>query len=358
MTALLLKEMNSNGKRSGILRLVLLPLSLCGLLAVTQEEDLFELVKVKDGIYAALAKPQYKLNCNAAVIINEDDVLIVDSHSKPSAAQALLKQIRKITPNRVRYVVNTHFHYDHARGNQAYFSGFPNEVTLISSEQTRKDLIGIETSRLKQEVGDLPGTIAKLEQDFERESDSKRKLELGNTLVQARTYQQELKSVELVLPGVTFDRSMILHKKNREIVLLFLGRGHTAGDIVVYLPRERVLATGDLVTSWVPGMNDGYPNEWIGTLGEISKLNIESVIVGHGAIAGKRVVEVQQRFLSEFINAVKVQVQKGSTLQETQTSVVAQLAPRYASEFPALDLERRIGGNVPKVYAEVKAGLY
>ena len=174
-------------KSSRLLLPVLLALCLCGLLAVTQDEELFELVKVKDGIYAAVAKPQYKLNCNAAVIINEDDVLIVDSHSKPSAAKALLKQIGKITQNPVRYVVNTHFHYDHARGNQAYFSGFPHEVTLISSEQTRKDLIGIETSRLEKEVSDLPGIIAKLEQDFERESDSKRKQELAATLAQARS---------------------------------------------------------------------------------------------------------------------------------------------------------------------------
>ena len=336
---------------------VLLALSLCALLAVTHDEELFELVKVKDGIYAAIAKPQYKLNCNAAVIINEDDVLIVDSHSKPSAARALLKQIRKITQNPVRHVVNTHFHYDHARGNQA-FSGFPQEVMLISSEQTRKDLIGIERSRLNKEVADLPGIIAKLEQDLDKESDGKRKQELAATLNQARTYYQELKSVEIVLPGVTFDRTMILHKKNREIVLLFLGRGHTGGDIVVYLPREKVLATGDLVTAWVPGMNDGYPNEWIGTLGEISKLDIESVIVGHGRGSGKRVIEVQRNFLGEFICAVKAEVGKGSTLEQAQKSVVAQLAPKYASEFPPQDLERRIGGNVPKVYGDVKTGLY
>jgi cyclase len=331
---------------------VLLALCLSGLLAKTQDEELFELVKVKEGIYAALAKPQYKLNCNAAVIINEDDVLIVDSHSKPSAAKALLRQIGKITKNPVRYVVNTHFHYDHARGNQAFFSNYSHEVTLISSEQTRKDLIGIEMSRLKKEVSDLPGIVSKLEQDLDRESDGKKKLELAATLNQARVYHQELKSVELVLPGLTFDRSMILHKKDREIVLLFLGRGHTSGDIVVYLPREKVL------TAWVPGMNDGFPNEWIATLGEISKLSVESVIVGHGALSGKRVIEVQQNFLNEFISAVRAEFRKGSTLEEAQKSVVAQLAPKYASEFPPQDLERRIGGNVPKVYTDVKAGLY
>ena len=193
---------------------------------------------------------------------------------------------------------------------------------------------------------------------MDRESDGKRKQELAATLNQARIYHQELKSVEIVLPGVTFDRSMILHKKDREIVLLFLGRGHTGGDIVVYLPRERVLATGDLVTAWVPGMNDGFPNEWIATLGEISKLDIESVIVGHGKVSGKRVIEVQHNFLSEFISAVKAEIRKGSTVEQAQKSVVTQLAPKNASEFPPQDLERRIGGNVPKVYADVKAGLY
>jgi cyclase len=341
-----------------ILPPVLLTLCLCGLLAATRDEELFELVRVKDGIYAAIAKPQYKLNGNAAVIVNEDDVLIVDSHSKPSAAKGLLRQIGKITRNPVRYVVNTHFHYDHARGNQAFFSSYPHEVTLISSEQTRKDLIGIEMSRLKKEVEDLPDIISKLEQDLAKEPDAGKKVQLATTLNQAKAYHQELKSVEIVLPGVTFDRSMILHKKDREIMLLFLGRGHTGGDIVVYLPREKVLATGDLVTAWVPGMADGYPNEWIGTLSELSKLDIESVIVGHGNVSGKRVIQVQQNFLSEFIGAVKDEVGKRSSLEQAQQGVVARLAPKYAAEFPPQDLERRIAANVPKVYSDVKAGLY
>ena len=345
-------------KGSRVLLPVLLALSLCALLAVTKEEELFDLVQVKAGVYAAIAKPQYKLNCNAAVIINEDDVLIVDSHSKPSAARALLKQIRRITQNPVRYVVNTHFHYDHARGNQAFASGFPQPVTLISSEQTRKDLIGIETSRLKKEVADLPGIVVKLEQDWAKETAVERKQELASTLDQARAYHQELKSVEIVLPGLTFDRSLTLHKQDREIVLLFLGRGHTGGDIVVYLPREKILATGDLVTAWVPGMNDGYPNEWIATLNEIARLDIENVIVGHGKVSDKRVIEVQRNFLGEFIGAVRAEVSKASTVEAAQKSVSAQLAPRYASEFPPQDLERRISSNVPKVYADLKARLY
>src|SRR5262249_45108509 len=81
---------------------------------------LFDFKKVAEGIYGAIAKPTAMLNCNAAVIVNRDHVLVVDTHSKPSAAKALIKQIRdEITQLPVRYVVDSHLHGDHAMGNEA-----------------------------------------------------------------------------------------------------------------------------------------------------------------------------------------------------------------------------------------------
>ena len=73
-------------------------------------DDLFDIKRVADGVYAAIAKPAYKVNCNAAIILLDDVVLVVDTHSKPSAARALIEQIKKLTPKPVRFVVNTHFH--------------------------------------------------------------------------------------------------------------------------------------------------------------------------------------------------------------------------------------------------------
>jgi cyclase len=80
-------------------------------------EDLFDIKPIADGVYAAVAKPAYKVNCNAAIIMLGDSVLVVDTHSKPSAARALIEQIKKFTDKPVRYVVNTHFHWDHYQGN-------------------------------------------------------------------------------------------------------------------------------------------------------------------------------------------------------------------------------------------------
>src|SRR5437879_10587886 len=103
-------------------------------------DDLFDIKPVADGVYAAIAKPAYKVNCNAAIILFDDAVLVVDTHSKPSAARALIEQIKKLTDKPVRYVVNTHFHWDHYQGNQAYPSSWPAGVEIISSEATRANI--------------------------------------------------------------------------------------------------------------------------------------------------------------------------------------------------------------------------
>src|SRR2546425_10731320 len=93
----------------------------CGMpaYAETADKELFELKKVGDGVYAAIAAPRYKTNCNAAVIVTDDGVIVVDSHSKPSAARALYKEIQGITNKPVRKLVNTHFHFDHWQGTRS-----------------------------------------------------------------------------------------------------------------------------------------------------------------------------------------------------------------------------------------------
>src|SRR5437016_12412488 len=88
------------------------------------EEDLFEIKPVAEGVYAAIAKPAYRVNCNAAIILLADGVLVVDTHPKPSPSRALIAQIKKRTDKPVKYVVNTHPHYDHYQGQEAYPSAW------------------------------------------------------------------------------------------------------------------------------------------------------------------------------------------------------------------------------------------
>jgi len=205
-------------------------------------QQLFDIKPVADGVYAAIAKPAYEINCNAAIIVLDDSVLVVDTHSKPSAARGLIAQIKTLTDKPVKYVVNTHFHGDHYQGNQAYPSSWPAGVEIISSEATRESIEERGIPRVKRELVTMPPEIDKLRDDLKKAADAKQREEIQSKLREAEDYLAELKSMQVTLPTMTFDHSLILHRKSRTVEVLWLGKAHTDGDIFVYLPKERVLS--------------------------------------------------------------------------------------------------------------------
>ena len=321
------------------------------------QSPLFDMQKIADGVYAAIARPQYKINCNAAVIVNEDGVLVVDSHSKPSAARALIAEVKKLTNKPVRYVVNSHFHWDHAQGNQAYPSAFPRDVTIISSEATRENLISKGIPSVKQQMQQMPAEIGGLKKRLASEKDPKTVAQLKSDLAQAEEYLKELRAMEITLPELTFDKSLILHKKVRDILILFLGRGHTSGDAIVYLPKEKVVATGDLLHGWMPFMGDGFPPEWVATLDQVAKLNFNHIIGGHGSAKPKEHLTFFRNYIADLIEETRKARQRGETLEQAQKSIAVALAPKYetgmAGTFPG-----SINANVEKVYRDLEGRLY
>src|SRR6202047_3638388 len=125
--------------------------------------NLFKIEKVADGVYAALARPQILTNCNAAIFVNSQDVLVVDAHSKPSAAAALIAQIKKdITTKPVRYLVNSHFHWDHTQGDAAYKAG-GGKVDIIASDQTKQLMTQLSRNRLQETLDSVPRQIDALQ---------------------------------------------------------------------------------------------------------------------------------------------------------------------------------------------------
>lgn len=214
----------------------------------------FEFEEVMEGVYQARGTGNVAVGSNAAVIINDDDVLLVDSHISPAAASALLDELREITDKPVRYVVNTHFHFDHAHGNQIY----PGEVEVIGHEFTREMLASGES-------------VGRTYQGFQE-------------MMSAQPgYAEGQQGLVPTPPTTTLSERMTLHRGGREIRLLFFGRGHTGGDIVVHLPQERALITGDLLLPGVPFMGDGFPMDWVDTLEELKGLPVDVVIPGHGS---------------------------------------------------------------------------
>ncbi len=284
---------------------------------------LFQIKKVSQSVYAALARPQTMLNCNAAVIVNSDHVLVVDSHSKPSAARALIGQIRKeITNKPVRYVVNSHFHWDHAQGNLAYPNAFKN-AEIVSSTATREWLAREGVPRLQQSLAGLPKQIAELRAAAEKvktQANDQHK-RLLTQIAELESYAKEM-TPPIALPTVTFDQRLVLHRDGKEIHLLFLGRGHTAGDVVVYLPSEKVVATGDLMHGVLPYIGDGYPDEWPRTLKALEELDFNRVSPGHGAVQeGKTILANFRGYLEEINEAVARGVERGDSLAALQQTI-------------------------------------
>src|SRR3569833_356655 len=124
--------------------------------STTTDAKLFDLQKVVDGVFFAQARPQAAINCNAAIFVRSKDVVVVDAHSKPSAAAALIAQLKRdVTSKPVRYVINTHFHWDHTQGNHAYRAA-AQEVDFIATSTTSKLLTDLASARTKALLDDLP----------------------------------------------------------------------------------------------------------------------------------------------------------------------------------------------------------
>jgi len=320
-------------------------------------QDLFDLQKVADGVYAALALPRTPINCNAAVIVYDEGVLVVDTHSRPSSARTLIQQIARVTDKPVRYAVNSHFHWDHAQGNHAYPVAFPKQVAIVASEATRENLIKLGMQRVKDQIDDGPRLIEDVRRRLAAEPDAAAQAKLRDELRQQEEYLAEIRSMELTLPDLTFDKSLILHRPDRDVVLLFLGRGHTSGDVVAYLPKQRVVATGDLLHGWMPFMGDSYPPEWVATLDALDKLDFDHIIGGHGTVKPRAHLRFFRNYLADLIAEVRRARDRGDSLEQATRSVAAVLAPKYEAGMDGR-FAGSVGANIEKVYKDLEAKRY
>src|SRR3989441_9188092 len=239
----------------------------------------FRFNKVAEGVYHAVGTGALTVVGNSSVIVNSDDVIIVDDHVSPAAAWVLVDEIKTITNKPVRTVINTHFHYDHAHGNQI----FDKDVAIIGHEFTREMLLGGKSLQMplyKNYVTGLPGQIENLKQRIAMESDAARKANLQTQLQVAQNNAASQAELKPTPPNVTLQTRMTLYRGDREIQIRFLGRAHTAGDVVVYLPKEKIVCTGDMLTSALSNMSDAFVDEWSKTLEELKKLDFVTVLPG------------------------------------------------------------------------------
>src|SRR2546430_5497341 len=169
----------------------------------------FDTQKGADGGPGAVAAPAYKVNCNTAIIESDDGVVIVDTHSKPSAARMIVDRIRAITPKPVRYVINTHFHWDHWHGNEVYPKAYPG-AEIVTNQITREAMRQKGLKRIDDHRRQVPAEIARLEADLAAASAPAERQRLAADVRLAKAYLAEVRAPEPALPAIRLQHTMKL----------------------------------------------------------------------------------------------------------------------------------------------------
>lgn len=305
-------------------------MSMASLAAAERDARKHEVVKLAEGVYAFMwSDPLSSPEPNVLFIINDDDVVVVDSSLYPSTSRQVIAEIRKLTDKPVRYVVNTHWHDDHVFGNSVYKDAWPG-VEFIAHVNTRIDAEAKAFGVIQQDLIANAEQLEKYRVMLNKERDDKgkalsaaRKKRLKEMVIPEYTrYMDEIRTVRMQLPDVTFTDNVVLQRGARTIELHYLGLGNTRGDVVVYLPAEKLLATGDLVVYPTPFGIGSYYKEWIDTLDRLSRFDAQIIFLGHGVIQhDMKYVRQVHDLLAALVSRVEAEVAKGSTLEQVQKTV-------------------------------------
>ncbi len=262
------------------------------------EEKKVSFVKLSEHAYAYTAEG----DPNTGIIIGDDAVLVADTQATPAMAADVIRRIREVTDKPIKYVVLTHYHAVRVLGASAYQA-----QQIIASQDTYDLIVERGEADKASEIGRFPRLFSNVE-----------------TVPAGMTW-----------PTLTFTGKMTLWLGQLEVQLLQLGRGHTKGDTVVWLPQDRVLLSGDLVEfDATPYAGDAYFKDWPQTLANVAKLGALSLVPGRGpALIGEVRVAAgllaTGSFIADVRDSVAAGVAAGKDLNAVYKETFAKLKPKY-----------------------------
>lgn len=306
-----------------------------------------------EGIYLFRASSDLDLwtASNTLVIVNDDDVTVFDTATRPATNQRIIGEIRRLTNKPVRTLINSHWHMDHWSGNDEYARAFPG-LRIISTTQQRDYMSRMTAAYFGQMAG---GGIAQAQAALDsairtgRQSDGtpltpeirqRRQRELDDN----RAFGAEIGAIPRVLPNVAFTDTMVFWSGRREF-RLYRATGDATGEAVMYLPAERILATGDVLVSpedgqgpppWTTNSNSITP--WLVSLRGLQTLNASIVVPGQGpAMRDASYLATTADLFASLIDQVHVALERGAiNLAMVQAAVnVDAIVRRYPGGDPS-----------------------
>ncbi len=261
----------------------------------------FKVVQLASGVFACIHEFGGEGICNSGVINMGNYTVVIDPFMSPKAAVELLQWIEYNSLPPVKYVINTHYHNDHVRGNQV----FNQNVDIVSTRKTAELIASEEPKAIAAESNYAPDLCARfsaMKSGFKGDTLDRSFLVLKMMQPYFCTLQRSKDEILTRTPNLIFETKMIIGE-SRKLEIIDMGEGHTPSDVVVYLPEEGILFAADLVTGdFHPYLPDGNPESWIEILTEMLKWPIKWVVPGHGYVGQINLIQSTSNYISDLLD--------------------------------------------------------
>lgn len=308
----------------------------------------FQLQTIADGVFVAQPKPDGGAACNAGIIDLGDQTIIFDSFLTPQAAAELLTVAEALTPSPVKLVVNSHHHSDHIGGNQV----FPATINIVSTSATRSLMLADAPQQLAKQQAQGVQRLTELEKQWVTTRKPTEKQEIQQSIAQLQFLLQALPAWQIRIPNMTFDQRLVIYGRHRQVELITYGGGHSQSDAILYLPAEKVVFVGDLLTVQChPFLGDGDPGELPRILDLINRLEPQTLVPGHGPVGARADIQLMQQYLATMtetaLTELAFQTEEGVDVDKR----IAQLRPPTA--FAAWTRPAFFAANLRFLYQRV-----
>ncbi len=299
------------------------------------ESEHFTIQKLTDGVYTAIHKNGGYAICNAGIINLGDETLVFDCFISPKAARDLKKAAEELTGNDVKYVVNSHFHNDHIRGNQV-FSG----AEIIATQKTKELIQETEPEELEYEKKVVDDRIKSTQKEIDGETDPRKLEENKMWLAYYQAIKESFGEYKTILPSKIIKDTLVIQGKDRKVILFSRGKGHTESDMVLLLPKDKILFAGDLLfVENHPWLGDGFILEWIEYLEELKKLDVEQIVPGHGPVGEIHNLDEMISYIQTITNLVDDAIANDISNEDLRlTSIPDEFKDWWLSRFFTLNL--------------------
>jgi cyclase len=288
--------------------------------------------EIAKGVYLYRTAPYggVGLDGNSIAIVGSNSVLVFDTNGTPSAAAAVLADLRTLTTQPVRYIVNSHWHWDHWYGTQVYREAFP-DVQVIAQEVTKQMMMGpaIEFNepglerQLPNYIKDLESRVAAAEAESPPPAGLPR---LKQALADARFFLGQKTAVRHTIPDRTFKNRLVLRLGDREVQVLHHDRAATPGDAFLYLPAEKILVTGDLLVNPISFALSSYPTTWLKTLEYLDSIDASVIVPGHGEpLRDERLLHATMDVFRMLLREGKAAKAKGVDVDTARDQIIPML---------------------------------